>query len=249
MSISTAPTRGNPVRGFTLIELLTVVVIIGVLVGLALFGAPRIREAAHGSRCVTNLRQIHGLMITFASDNQGFLPSVEAKTDSARPSGAKENWWREILPYYSNYISGSIAEADTRVLRCDTHAMNLTDAGLSASAVRMNYGMNWSLGFCAEASLNSRQRVRYQAIPEPARTIMVSEAAYNSSTPIATLRNGNIRSSATFGGVYEGGTHRGANNILWVDGHVTAWRDVVRLAAAQSSGDANPVSTYWRPGF
>jgi prepilin-type processing-associated H-X9-DG protein/prepilin-type N-terminal cleavage/methylation domain-containing protein len=235
---------------FTLVELLAVIAIVAVLAGLAIAGTSRIRATAAQARCLSNLRQMHGLIIAFATDNNGYLPSVEAKTASDRPSGAKENWWLEVIPYSSNYVAGSVAEGIRQIFRCDVHGANMRDAGATAYAsTYMNYGMNWNLGFCAEASLNSRSRVRYLAIPEPTRTIMLSEAAYNSSSPIATLRNGNIRSSATFGGVYKGGTHDGANNILWADGHVAAWKDVARLVSAQAPGDPEPVSTYWKPGF
>lgn len=236
-------------RAFTLVELLTVVAIVGVLVGITLSAIPLVRESTNRSRCASNLRQIHTATMAFAIDNQGYLPSVEAKTDAQRPAGAKENWWRELLPYFTSYTSGSIAEDYTKIFRCDTHAARLRGAGVGESASRMNYGMNWSLGFCAEMTLNSRSRVRYQTLPEPARTIMVSEGAYNSTTPIATLRYGNIKVGATFDGVFIGGAHRGANNILWADGHVSSWKNVSLLAANPPAGNPDPVTTYWRPGF
>lgn len=231
---------------FTLTELLVVIAIIAVLAAITIPVMSRVAESSRNTRCVSNLRQIHNAMSIFAAENRGFLPSVEARTAADRPEGAKANWWAEILPYYSNHTGGSVAQMNAEVLSCPTHANRLQAAGLSEGAARINYGMNWNLGFSHEASLNKKQ-VRLATIPQPARTIMVSEAAYNVSTPLATLRTGNIRSSATFDGVYIGGTHNGSNNILWVDGHVSAWADVARLAARQSASDPEPVSTYWRP--
>lgn len=233
---------GSRRGGFTQVELIAVLAIMLVLTLLSLVVFPRARDAAHRGRCISNLRSIHSAMAGFAADNSGFLPSVEAKSDGDRPPNAQENWWMEIVPYYTDRPRGSAVPREPAILTCPVHVRNLISTGLSEGAVRnRTYGMNSALGFCSEATLNSRQRVRFSSIPDPARTIMVSEAAFNSITPLATLRAGNIRSSAMFNGTYTGGTHQGAGNILWADGHVTAWPDVALLASGADG--------YWRSGF
>ncbi|MDR1281861.1 MAG: prepilin-type N-terminal cleavage/methylation domain-containing protein [Opitutaceae bacterium] len=235
---------------FTLIELLTVIAIVGILAGLMLVALPKVREAANRIQCVSNLRQIHGTMLLFSQDHHDALPSVEAKTHTGRPPGAKANWWEEITPYYATPPKGAGISAKADILTCVTHARNLKTTGFGDGAVRnRTYGMNWALGFCAETTLKSGKQVRLSSIPNPSRTILVSECAYNATSPLATLRYGNIKSSATFNGIYKGGTHNGANNILWVDGHVTAWKDVARLAAKTATSDLDPETTWWKPGF
>ena len=61
-------------RAFTLIELLVVISIIAVLAGMVLGALGPIRESVRSTTCKSNLRQIGMAVITYAGDNEGFLP-------------------------------------------------------------------------------------------------------------------------------------------------------------------------------
>lgn len=63
-------------RAFTLVEILLVLVVIGVLVTIVAFAAPRARAIAHRAQCASNLRQIGAGLLTYAADNGGNLPNT-----------------------------------------------------------------------------------------------------------------------------------------------------------------------------
>jgi prepilin-type N-terminal cleavage/methylation domain-containing protein/prepilin-type processing-associated H-X9-DG protein len=81
--------------GFTLVELLVVIAILGVLLGLILPAAMRVRDAAARSRCGSNLRQI-GLALQMYHDQRGSLPPG---MNSAGREFAYLSWSVRIVPY------------------------------------------------------------------------------------------------------------------------------------------------------
>jgi prepilin-type N-terminal cleavage/methylation domain-containing protein/prepilin-type processing-associated H-X9-DG protein len=68
--------RGSPSResGFTLVEVLVAVGIIALLVALLLPSLSRVRTEARAVHCASQIRQICGALIGYASDNRGCFP-------------------------------------------------------------------------------------------------------------------------------------------------------------------------------
>jgi prepilin-type N-terminal cleavage/methylation domain-containing protein len=68
------------VTSFTLVELLVVIAIIAVLAGLLLPSLNHARDMARRVACVNNLRQIGVGLISYASENNGWLPTPKSST-------------------------------------------------------------------------------------------------------------------------------------------------------------------------
>jgi len=102
-------------HGFTLVELLVVISIIALLVALLLPALQQAREAARGSVCMSNQRQMLLAVHTMAADHNGHLMSC-------RPW-----WWGTIRPYTSPYSHTDTDPPSPEVHVCPTNA-RITEA-------------------------------------------------------------------------------------------------------------------------
>jgi prepilin-type processing-associated H-X9-DG protein/prepilin-type N-terminal cleavage/methylation domain-containing protein len=81
-------------KGITLVEVLVVITIIVVLAALMTVGVSRVRSAARGATCTSNLRQIGAAILSHASDNNGQLPPLEDRTN---PGDGLKGIWPQII--------------------------------------------------------------------------------------------------------------------------------------------------------
>jgi prepilin-type N-terminal cleavage/methylation domain-containing protein len=85
-------------RGFTLVELLVVIAIIGVLVALLLPAIQAAREAARGSQCANNCKQMGLGVLNFDSAN-GRFPAGSTAATTGIDSTNSSTWSVDILPF------------------------------------------------------------------------------------------------------------------------------------------------------
>src|SRR5437773_9990061 len=84
------PTLRQRIRAaFTLVELLVVIGIIAILIAVLLPALRTAREHALSVQCLANLRSCGQLLMIYANQNKGFLPTMTLTEPQSLPSGQK----------------------------------------------------------------------------------------------------------------------------------------------------------------
>jgi prepilin-type N-terminal cleavage/methylation domain-containing protein/prepilin-type processing-associated H-X9-DG protein len=102
-------------RAFTLVELLIVVGIIALLVALLLPALAKARRQALQAACSSNLRQLGGALVAYATANRGWFPACASGDGFAYP----EDWvhWRQGRTPGESAIAPYLGD-DFEVLKC-----------------------------------------------------------------------------------------------------------------------------------
>ncbi len=208
---------------FTLVELLVVVAIISVLAAMLLPALERSLDYARQSLCANNQKQLMLATLLYAGDYGDFIPEANF-VGGWEP----DNYWMTHLsPYLTN---GTRVNTFSGWGKLDVYKCPIQTARMKAQWNGGNVSL--AISFCIARNMHYPTRWRKVAqFSYPAQTMAYSEAGYYSANYACFLDPTWLERSAYYpaydvGGKYLGGVHSGANNIVWLDTHLSPWRDV-----------------------
>lgn len=238
---SAAPAR----RGFTLVELLVVIAVISVLASLLFPVFARARESARSATCLSNLRQIGQALSLYRSQYEEYFPTYSrSRSTEAGGCGYSCHWTPKLKQY-----------AQVALFQGTNEARNETLFVCPSSAYRVGgYAHNLELAYLGATVVQALPRRRDTSpvaesdVLDGTRTVLVFETPVTRPEQIPD-RWGNswshwsrarvMREQGDLSEDWETNVpisrsstalakprHSGANNILFVDGHV---RRVTRL--------------------
>lgn len=219
-----------PRRGFTLIELLVGISIVGVLVAFLIGTLPKLRESVNRATCVSNLRQLGVLTLSYAAENNNQLPR------------SRENG---LFSFVSNILPDIKPSQPNSQMSKLLYCPSDRSGGVATYSITGGYSGDNTGVYLRDSTIDYVQgRFPINAYPRPSQTFLLV-AAPN------PLRTYTLRGTGSIMNPQQqfdsGGTsiHGGIGaNYLYLDGHVS-------FINTPMSPDKSPLPAYdqWRLGY
>jgi prepilin-type processing-associated H-X9-DG protein len=210
-----------------------VIAIIAILAAILIPAVGKVRERAHQTQCVSNLRQLAVAANMYASDHKGDYPALNGETDTA----PQVPWFNQLRPY----IEDEDSKHSIELINCPSSEYYLEVDGKA----KQTHGYGWHHKLCPDTRTKSdgTKPNPYRAIKvqRPSETILLADAGqrypsgwgfgyfaisgvYNPATA------NNVLSMSRFTGFGASAAnpsfstrHSGRGNAAFVDGHVESF--------------------------
>lgn len=194
--------------GFTLVELLAAIAVIAVLAVLLASVASRMVDSGRRVKCAQNLASLGKGFISYMGENQFGLPTA-SETSAIEPGASAPTDWIFAVDAYVPYSRGAYL--------CPSNPARFSSDKISTDR-ETNYAINYWMREGMIKSPMFRARISPLTLPAPSKVALLLDgtAAWikdTQPTRIATV-------------------HRGAANVLFLDGHVQTMRKAELFDAA-----------------
>jgi prepilin-type N-terminal cleavage/methylation domain-containing protein len=258
-----AAQRPSPEPGFTLIELLVVIAIIAILAALLLPALSAAKNKAYRISCLSNLKQINLLLLTYTDDNQESFPAHRNEgLDSMASEPAMTNWWGTTLTQNE--------PGREQLFHCPALKGRRTDYGVTwewnFDPHNAGYGYNgWFLGRWPHPDtevtvggvlISSPRTFKRMSIRSPSESLALGDSMPKSDGYWGSSlwwESACMDPARTTSGGYEGIEHRrhnGIGTVAFNDGHCEARRnEKINPPVDPGTGAADGLinSRFWDP--
>lgn len=218
---------------FTLIELLTVIAIIGILAAILIPVVGSVRESARSAQCISNLRQIHMGFMLYADANGELLPLNSNTNQSQYLDGVVRTRWKgAILPYMEEPMTREASSIFLYKFDPDV-ATVFTCPSRSEDHV---FGPNHYGANVRVVAENEQQRLGHFE-----SSVVLAADVYD--WRLDPTNDGTLYPEGADGPGLQG-RHKGADNVVFLDGSV---RTIRRGELPSATSDPERELSLWGP--
>jgi prepilin-type N-terminal cleavage/methylation domain-containing protein/prepilin-type processing-associated H-X9-DG protein len=225
---------------FTLIELLVVLAIIGLLASLLLPAVERAKSVGRQTSCISNLKQLQLAWITYAHENDDWLPLDRSERQEFDMVGVEGGWvlGNPKLDRDDSLLrKGSLFPyaGSTAIYRCpaDSSTVRGEPSRLRNRSYSISIWLNWeelhsgtpvdniprdlNLRRFSRVGANGASRIFVFIDEHP---ISIDDGAFHVANPVLPI----ARSSPALWGAFPAERHNGGGTLSYADGHVEPHR-------------------------